>query len=119
VQVPTFLSANTIEAPNVFRYDVAPEGEPAHHFHRHADAWDMASASRVISIIAYLNDVTEGGETIFSCGLTARPQKGIALVFPSAPIFEHEARPPVSGPKYVLVGWVHFDGQGHRYRVHY
>jgi hypothetical protein len=118
VQVPTFLSANTIEAPNVFRYDVVPAGEPPHHFHQHADAWDMASASRVISIIAYLNDVAEGGETVFSFGLTAKPQKGLTIVFPSAPIFEHKALAPISGPKYVLVGWVHFDGEGHRYRVH-
>jgi hypothetical protein len=118
VPVPAFNSVNAIEAPLVLRYDVVPAGEAPHRFHKHVDAWDIPSATRVISIIVYLNDVAEGGETVFSCGLTAKPEKGIGIMFPSAALFEHEALPPLSGPKYVLVAWVHFDGQGHHYRVH-
>ena len=35
-------------------------------FHNHADCWNFATATRQISLIVYLNDVDEGGETNFT-----------------------------------------------------
>ena len=104
-----------IEAPNVFRYDVS---EKPHLFARHADAWNTDSATRQISIIAYLNDVEEGGETEFAdLDVKVAPRRGRVLVFPSSFLFMHAGLPPISGPKYVIVTWLHFAGPT-AYRSH-
>jgi len=120
VQCGTLNYVGRLEAPSLFRYDGAdPTG--IHHFHSHADQWSMDTASRQISIIAYLNDVKEGGETIFDANSGAHeqhtivPRTGRALIFPSSFCYQHRADAPKSGPKYVLVAWLHFDGKGHAY----
>lgn len=89
-----------------------------HRFHKHVDAWDVASATRQISIILYLNDVAVGGETIFAdLDVDVRPKEGRLIVFPSSYMFQHEGMPPISNKKYVLVSWLHFDGPSHGYRT--
>lgn len=103
-----------LESPSLSRYDVA-DADGVHHFHSHADCWSMETASRQVSVIIYLNDVTEGGETVFNTGTTVEPKAGRVLVFPSNVCFEHRGNPPVSNSKYVLVAWLHFDGTGHAY----
>lgn len=106
-----------IEWPNVFRYD-ADDPRGPNRFHRHVDAWSMGTASRVVSAIFYLNDVTEGGETRFpKLELDVAPRAGRAIFFPSSFLFEHEGLAPRSGPKFVLVAWYHFAGDGHRVRM--
>jgi len=77
----------------------------------------METASRQVSVIIYLNDVTEGGETAFTAhaGTIVEPRAGRVLVFPSTFCFEHRGNPPVGNSKYVLVAWLHFDGTGHAY----
>lgn len=98
-----------IESPNVFRYDAAPD--KPNHFSRHADGWSADSATRQVSVIAYLNDVDEGGETEFSDqDLRVAPRRGSVLMFPSSFLFMHAGLPPISGPKYVIVTWLHFGG---------
>lgn len=45
-------------------------------FHNHSDNWSLESTSRQISIIYYLNDVEEGGRTIFpSYNVQVKPKK--------------------------------------------
>jgi hypothetical protein len=120
VRCGTLNFVGRLEAPSLFRYDVSdPSG--IHHFHSHADQWSMHTASRQISIIAYLNHVQEGGETIFDANPSGReeriivPRTGRALIFPSSFCYQHRGEAPKSGPKYVLVAWLHFDGTGHAY----
>lgn len=113
------------EQPLVFRYDVDPERP--NRFHAHTDAWSMDTASRVVSLIAYLNDVEEGGETRFEFQtddmsgrrsvVKVKPKAGRILMFPSSFLYPHEALAPRSGPKYVLVSWYHFAGEGHRVKT--
>ena len=111
-----FLSM--IESPNLIKYTPKdPEGE--NFFHPHADSWSMDSASRQLSIIFYLNDVAEGGETTFTdYNLSIAPKKGTIVIFPSNFSFIHTGEAPVSGPKYIIVTWLHFGGTGHGYRCH-
>ena len=110
----TLNYVNRLESPSISRYDAAdPDGE--HRFHSHADCWSMETASRQVSVIVYLNDVAEGGETVFDDGPVVVPTAGRVLVFPSAFCFQHRGNPPVSNPKYVLVAWLHFGGTGHAY----
>lgn len=114
VACATLNYVSRIEAPSLSRYDVA-DADGEHHFHSHADAWSMDTASRQVSVIVYLNDVEAGGETVFNAGLSVEPRQGRVLVFPSSLTFEHRGNPPRSGPKYVLVSWLHFEGTGHAY----
>ncbi|OBI90989.1 hypothetical protein A9X00_17995 [Mycobacterium sp. 1245805.9] len=104
----TLYFCTRLEQPNVLRYEPSTPDRPE-WFHEHADAWSAASASRQVSVVAYLNDVAEGGETVFpALDYTQRCEKGSVLFFPSNYLFHHLARPPESGPKIVVVTWIHF-----------
>lgn len=110
-------AANTLEAPNMFRYDV--DSEKPNIFNNHADAWNIPTSTRQLSVIIYLNDVEEGGETRFvDLNINVKPKKGRILFFPSFFNYVHRGEAPVSNSKYIIVSWIHFDGQGHAYRVH-
>jgi prolyl 4-hydroxylase len=113
----TLNYVSRLESPSISRYDVDdPHG--INHFHSHADSWSMETASRQISVIVYLNDVAAGGETEFDAGLSVSPRAGRVLVFPSSFCYQHRGNAPRSGPKYVLVAWLHFVGEGHVYTTH-
>jgi hypothetical protein len=106
-----------IESPNIIRYseDIS---HGSNQFSYHSDNWNMPTASRQLSIILYLNDVVEGGETEFpQLGIKVSPKKGRLLIFPSFYLYAHSGKQPISGPKYIIVSWIHFGGQGHAFRV--
>lgn len=102
-----------LERPTVIHYEpLVGEGADKHHFHEHSDAWTVGTATRQISVIAYLNDVEDGGETAFSSlGISYEPRRGDLLMFPANWVFSHEARAPRGNAKFCLVTWLHFDGQ--------
>jgi 2OG-Fe(II) oxygenase superfamily len=103
-----------LEKPSVVSYD--PQAAQTEHFHAHADAWSVESATRVLSLILFLNDVAEGGETEFpDHDVSVKPRAGKLLLFPSAFTHIHVAKPPVSSKKYVFISWLHFGGEGVRY----
>ena len=67
---------------------------------------DQASLNRCISVVVYLNDDFQGGETEMpDCKF--KPQKGKALIFPSNWNYPHRACPVIKGTKYALVTWYH------------
>lgn len=73
-------------------------------FDRHTDAGP--DFPRVLSAIVYLNDVDEGGETWFDkFNLSIKPEAGKLILFPSNYAYTHQAMPPISGKKYILVSW--------------
>src|SRR5690348_1493310 len=55
----TLYFCTRLEQPNVLRYEPSTPDRPE-WFHEHADAWSAASATRQVSVVAYLNDVAEG-----------------------------------------------------------
>jgi len=62
---------------------------------------------RNLTFIYYLNDVEEGGETHFtSQNKTVKAKKGKVIFFPPYWTHEHEGLTPLSGDKYIAVGWV-------------
>lgn len=98
---------NSLEKPNLIRY--VPNTEKPEYFHDHADNWSTDSATRQLSIIIYLNDVEEGGATVFPFyNITVKPKKGTILLFPSFYTYTHHGEQPKSGPKYIIVTWLHF-----------
>lgn len=76
-------------------------------FDTHVDVQDYSSARRFLSFLFYLNDVDEGGETIFE-GITIKPKAGSMIVFPPLWLFPHRGNPPVSNTKYILSTYLHY-----------
>jgi len=77
---------------------------PGGHYVPHQDAVsDMCY--RYFTVVCYLNDDFEGGQTWFpSLDYSAVPRAGRAVVFPSR--FYHCAQPVIRGEKFVIVTWV-------------
>jgi hypothetical protein len=97
-----------IEIPSIILYEPAESPEL---FAIHADNWDGDSSSRQVSVIAYLNDVEQGGETTFpQLGVRVPPKTGTLILFPAFFTHMHQAEPPVSESKYCVVTWLHFPG---------
>jgi hypothetical protein len=71
---------------------------------------------RIYTMFIYLNDVEEGGLTVFDAGLSVQPKKGRAVFWPSVlseKPFEidsrtyHEAKPVLKGEKFGANFWIH------------
>lgn len=67
-----------------------------------------ADSNRKVSMVVYLNDDYEGGEISFTKhNLTFKPTKNSVYIFPSSGNFHHEAKPVLSGNKYIITSfWV-------------
>ena len=79
------------------------------YFEEHIDVVDYDTATRYLAIQFYLNDVEEGGETIFPYhNHRIKPLRGQALAFPPIWTHPHLAEPPVSNPKYILTTYMSY-----------
>ena len=104
------------EGFQVLRYPVGGEYRP------HYDYFDPAlpgsaihtakGGNRVATVLLYLNEPEEGGETVFpDLGLEFKPVKGMALYFAyPAPVPDsctlHGGAPVIKGEKYVVTKWI-------------
>jgi len=89
---------------------------PGDEFGLHHDSSaGFAGARRELTLLVYLNDVTEGGDTVFpAAGLAVTPTRGSALLFYNLdektgepdPLAVHAALPVVSGEKLAANFWV-------------
>ena len=103
----TLNFCSLIEKPNIILY--VPNETKQEMFHDHSDNWSQDSSTRQVSLILYLNDVDDGGCTVFPYyDISVKPKKGTVLMFPSFYTYTHHAEAPKSGPKYVVVSWIHF-----------
>jgi hypothetical protein len=76
-------------------------------FHWHADSTAPNARSRVVSLILYLNDVLEGGQTEFMHqGIRVSPRAGQLLMFPAGWNHVHRGCVPESGDKYIVQTFV-------------
>ncbi|GAB4115478.1 MAG: hypothetical protein Tsb0027_05800 [Wenzhouxiangellaceae bacterium] len=63
----------------------------------------LSVSDRYLVLLWYLNDVKEGGETVFvDLDISVKPKKGRFLIFPPYWLFRHKACIPVSDDKYIL-----------------
>jgi hypothetical protein len=75
----------------------------------HADTSQACDGNRVLSAVLYLNDVEEGGETVFpDMGYSIKPKRGSLALFPSSWMYPHSANVPISSAKYILVSFIRF-----------
>lgn len=98
-----FPESHAFEQFRIKKYN--PGGDDM--FDTHVDVKDYSSARRYLAFFWYLNDVDEGGKTVFT-GLSITPKKGTLIMFPPLWMFPHKGEPPVSGPKYILSGYLHY-----------
>lgn len=61
---------------------------------------------RIVTYLWYLNDVDEGGETLFFHG-KVKPKKGTLILFPACWNYNHKGETPISNDKYIITGWVY------------
>jgi hypothetical protein len=74
----------------------------------HSDA-NKVKPYRAASVVLYLNDDFEGGETHFpDLDCSCKPKTGNVLVFPSHLL--HGGQPVVKGEKYIIVLWAFYPG---------
>ena len=76
-------------------------------FDTHVDVKDYQSARRFLSFFWYLNDVDDGGKTIFK-DMEIKPSMGTLIVFPPLWMFPHKGEPPISSSKYLLSTYLHY-----------
>ncbi|MBD2459989.1 2OG-Fe(II) oxygenase [Oscillatoria sp. FACHB-1407] len=85
-------------------------------YHRHVDNVLLSSRfqevqegipTRDISVVGYLNDDFEGGETYFDRqNVKVKPEAGAVLLFPSYFTHPHESLPVIKGQKYAFTSWL-------------
>jgi hypothetical protein len=75
----------------------------------HTDATNLTVCKRFLSLFWYLNDVDEGGETLFTeLNYYVKPKAGRLVVFPPMWMFPHAGCPTVVGTKYLLHSYLHY-----------
>ena len=62
---------------------------------------------RAITYIWYLNDVVEGGETVFFGDYKIQPKAGTLVFFPATWCYPHTGKMPLSNNKYIITGWLY------------
>jgi hypothetical protein len=78
---------------------------PGGHYVPHTDAGIGELEDRYFTVLCYLNNDFEGGETRFlSLDFSAIPEPGKAIVFPSR--YLHCAEPIIKGEKLALLTWI-------------
>lgn len=93
-----------LEPSQLLCYDVGQ------YYKRHFDTGP--EFPRVISALLYLNDIEKGGETYFiNFDTYIKPRAGRLVIFPSNYAYTHEALPPLTGSKYVIVFWTREYGE--------
>lgn len=77
-------------------------------FQLHFDSIN-AVANRYLVFLWYLNDVVEGGETVFpDLDVKIAPRAGRLLMFPPYWMYQHAGLPPLTKDKYILSTYLLF-----------
>jgi prolyl 4-hydroxylase len=88
--------------------------QPGQQYRPHFDAFDETDNQRVLTMLVYLNDEFEGGQTVFThTGLTFRGGTGDGLLFRNATptgardkYSQHAGRPVTRGEKWLASRWI-------------
>ena len=86
-------------------------------FDPHVDVMNYETSRRFLAFFIYLNDVDEGGETIFLSinkpgtyiPVKIKPEQGRLLMFPPTWQYYHAGLKPVSDKKYLMNSYCHYD----------
>ena len=101
---PYFPIKSALEQFRVKKYEKGTDDR----FDKHVDVGDHASARRFLSMFWYLNDVEEGGETVFENGPTIKPKEGRLVMFPPLWLYPHEGKRTISNDKFIVSSYTHY-----------
>lgn len=103
-----FIARHRLKVP-LFKIQYYRRGEG--RYGKHFD--DRFGVGRVLAFMWYLNDVAEGGDTVFFndsfAEIRIRPTAGTLLLFPTNWTFTHGGSTPLSDDKYIVNGWIYSD----------
>tara|TARA_B100001996_G_scaffold320165_1_gene264204 strand:- start:2802 stop:4139 length:1338 start_codon:yes stop_codon:yes gene_type:complete len=89
---------------NIQKYELG-----GHFSFPHMERDSMNTQHRYFAFMTYLNDVDEGGETIFPYyDITIKPKKGTTLIWPSDWTHTHYGDVVKSNEKYIVTGWIEY-----------
>lgn len=124
----TMSPVENTEFAQLLRYTACPEEghDTCQFYKRHHDYIQSdvhrQQGVRIYTLFIYLNDVEEGGLTVFDAGISVTPKAGRAVLWPSVKEAEphqmdtrthHEAKSVTKGIKYAANFWVHqYDFRG-------
>ena len=75
----------------------------------HCEHGGLLSASRIMLVMLYLNDVEEGGETEWLYqSRRVEPKMGRLVFCPAYFTHTHRGNPPLKGDKYMMNGWLQY-----------
>jgi prolyl 4-hydroxylase len=115
----TMLPVENGEALQVVRYQPGQEYKPHHDYfdpsNKGREERLKRGGQRLATLLFYLNDVEEGGETIFpKADIAISPVRGNAILFYNClpdgsldPMSLHGGAPVVSGEKWIANKWIH------------
>ncbi|MDR2213247.1 MAG: 2OG-Fe(II) oxygenase, partial [Pseudomonadales bacterium] len=93
-----------IVEPMAIQYYAPGGGYKAWHFER--DNRNEIIARRHLAFMTYLNDVEDGGGTMFLYqDLKFKAQRGLTLIWPAEWMFTHKGEVSDSQEKYIITGW--------------
>ena len=92
---------------SAFTFSHPLQSDGHHEYHADSGNEKRGDPVRVLAFLFYLNDVTEGGETVFlNQAVSIAPRCGRVALFPTAFTHVHAGRRPVSGRKYVVANYI-------------
>jgi len=97
---------NILQNPNIQYY---PPGGAFKLWHSERLGGLEPAASRFLTFMTYLNDVTDEGYTDFyHQKLRVRPQKGLTVIWPVDWTYFHRGYPSKTQEKYIVTGWFNY-----------
>ena len=98
-----------INGVDVGSFNVQKYSKGDHYSKIHTERSGLHSLHRVFAWMTYLNNVEDGGTTIFShYNMKIKPEICKALIWPAEWTHAHSGEILNSGVKYIITGWMHF-----------
>jgi hypothetical protein len=77
------------------------------YYQWHIDGAQMSACDRAMVFMTYLNDIEDGGGTMFyHQDYTVKPKKGKTVIFPAGYTHLHKGEISKTEDKFILTGWI-------------
>lgn len=102
-----FVDSRVFPIDNHFEHFTIKKYNIGEYYNTHVDVFDHSSSRRYLCFLFYLNNVIDGGETVFA-DHSITPEIGKLLIFPPMWTFPYKEVSPINTPKYILTTYLHY-----------